>query len=74
VGGAAQADVPSPVLGDVALSSSPDFFSTARKRISLAFKINVILALTLSFILFGGIVLSIGGALTGRSPRSLQQS
>jgi hypothetical protein len=54
-----------PDLGALALNSSPDFFSTARKRIALAFRLNVILALALAFILFGGIMLSIGGALTG---------
>jgi hypothetical protein len=60
-----------PDLGALALNSSPDFFLTARKRIALAFRLNVSLALALAFILLGGIVLSIGGALTGHGGLSV---
>jgi hypothetical protein len=51
--------------GGLALSMSTEVITTARRRISLVFKLNVALALTLAFILFGGVATCIGSAVFG---------
>ena len=53
--------------GGLALSMSTEVITTARRRISLVFKLNVALALALAFILFGGVTICIGSAIFGHN-------
>jgi len=55
----------SPDLGGVALGSSSEFYAASRRRISLAFRLSVGLALALAVILFGGIAATIVSGLMG---------
>jgi ABC-type multidrug transport system fused ATPase/permease subunit len=59
-------EVPSD-LGGVALGSSSEFYAASRRRISLAFRLSVGLALALAIILFGGIAATIVSGLMGNA-------
>ena len=56
-----------PSLGGVALGSSSEFYAGARRRIALAFRLSVGLALALAIILFGGIAATIVSGLAGHA-------
>jgi hypothetical protein len=54
-------------LGGIALGSSSEFYTAARSRITLAFRLSVGLALALAVILFGGIAATIVSGLMGHA-------